>query len=81
MELILAYHAGSPIEAQLVKGRLLAEGLHPVVPGEDLNDEFGMAAKLAGTLAVQVLVPAHEAELAAAALAGIGEDPDVREEA
>ncbi|MFT7676178.1 MAG: hypothetical protein ACI8QC_000146 [Planctomycetota bacterium] len=75
MELHLAYHAKSPIEAQLVKGRLLAEGLHPVVPGEDLNDEFGMASKLAGTLAVQVLVPAHEASLAETALKAIG-DPE-----
>lgn len=76
MELHLAYHAKSPIEAQLVKGRLLAEGLHPVVPGEELNDEFGMAAKLAGTLAVQVLVPTHEAELVEAALAGFDEPED-----
>lgn len=75
MELHLAYHAKSPIEAQLVKGRLLAEGLHPVVPGEGLNDEFGMAGKLAGTLAVQVLVPAHEAPLVEAALAGF-DDPE-----
>ena len=80
MELHLAYHARSPIEAQLVKGRLLAEGLHPVVPGEDLNDEFGMAAKLAGTLAVQVLVPASESELAKAALAGFDKDENEQED-
>ena len=74
MELHLAYHAKSPIEALLVKGRLLAEGLHPVIPGEELNDEFGMAGKMAGTLAVQVLVPANEADLVEAALAGFDQE-------
>lgn len=74
MSLVPVYHATSPIVAQLVKGRLLAEGLHPVVPGEDLNDEFGMAAKLAGTLAVRVLVPTSEAEEAKRCLEGFDEE-------
>lgn len=74
MSLVPVYHASTPIVAQLVKGRLLAEGLHPVVPGEDLNDEFGMAAKLAGTLAVQVMVPTSEAETAKRCLEGFDEE-------
>ena len=73
MELIPVYHAPSPMVAQIVKGRLMAEGLHPIVPGEDLSDEFGMAAKLAGTLAVRVLVPASEQELALQCLAAFDE--------
>lgn len=64
MTLVPAYQAKNYIEAQLVKGFLISEGLHPTVPGEGLNDEFGVAARMAGTSATTVMVCPSELERA-----------------
>ena len=59
-ELVPAYRARGFVDAQLVKGLLESEGLHPVLPGEGLNDELGVAARALGTSATTVLVPRAE---------------------
>ncbi len=65
---IVAHNARNSIEAQMLKSLLESEGLQCIVPGEDLNDEFGMAAKLAGTSACTLLVPHAQAKTAEAVL-------------
>lgn len=60
MTLVPAYHAKDYVDAQIVKGFLVSEGLHPSIPGEGLNDEFGVAARMAGTTATTVMVPQVE---------------------
>ena len=64
MCLVPAYHAKDFVDAQIVKGFLVSEGLHPSIPGEGLNDEFGVAARMAGTTATTVMVPEAELERA-----------------
>ena len=79
-ELVPAYHARDFVDAQLVKGLLVSHGLHPVVPGDELNDEFGVAARTAGTSATTVLVPAAELARAQVLVAEWKEQPSAPEE-
>ena len=64
MSLIHVYTARDTSDAMLVEGLLSSEGLHPTVPGGELNDEFGASQRLAGTLGTEVYVPESEAEKA-----------------
>ena len=63
-ELIEVHHAKTHTEALLLQGFLEGEGLHPVLPGSELNDEFAVAQRMANLLSVRVLVPASELERA-----------------
>jgi len=62
VELVPVYRARSFVDAQLVRGLLASEGLHPVLPGEGLNDELGVTSRAVGTSATTVLVPREELE-------------------
>lgn len=59
MALVEAYSGRSHVDAMLVRGLLEAEGLHAVVPGEELMDEFASATRARGGLA-SVYVPEEQ---------------------
>ena len=60
MSYVSIHQASSLAEAQIVRGLLESEGLKVLLPGEELNDEFGGAYKMSG--AMQLLVPSEQAE-------------------
>jgi len=53
-ELVIIHTATSLQGAQLLAGLLESEGVRATVPGAELNDEFGMAAKMVGAADVVV---------------------------
>jgi putative signal transducing protein len=67
--LVPAFGAKDFIEAQIVRGLLVSEGIQAFIPGESLNDEFGMSARLAGTVGTTVLVPSTQLAKAQAIIA------------
>lgn len=64
MSLVHVYAARDTTDARLLEGLLVSEGLHPTIPGGELNDEFAQGQRLAGTLGTNVYVPEEEAEVA-----------------
>ncbi|MEM9800293.1 MAG: DUF2007 domain-containing protein [Planctomycetota bacterium] len=52
---VVVHTASDHFEARLLAGLLEAEGITARVPGSELTDEFGMAAKLSGAAEVVVL--------------------------
>ena len=59
MSFVPIHQAGSLAEAQIIRGLLESEGLKVMLPGEELNDEFGAAYKMTG--AMTLLVPEEQA--------------------
>jgi hypothetical protein len=59
MPLVKAYSGHSHIDAMIVRGLFASAGLHAVVPGEELLDEFAGASKAMGGMA-EVFVPEDE---------------------
>ena len=53
-ELVIVHTATSLQGAQILAGLLVSEGVRATVPGAELNDEFGMAAKMVGAADVVV---------------------------
>lgn len=62
-DFVVVHTAPSHHEALLLAGLLVSEGIPARVPGSELNDEFGIAARVVG--AADVVVPAAHAEAAA----------------
>jgi len=57
-ELVLAFHARSPVEAALIASRLGAAGIPAVVEGGSTADEVSMSRQLMNVGGVRVMVPA-----------------------
>ncbi len=59
---VVVWRAANPLEAQVVKGRLISEGIPAFVRGEALGSIYGLTA--GGLASTDVLVPAPLADKA-----------------
>ena len=79
MEPVIVWEAANLMEAEIVKGRLEAEGIPALIRGDAAGTIFGLTA---GELAkADVLVPAALAERAAEILAVVVIEPEVEDDA